>query len=234
MQDNLSTDLHKISDESLATKVAAEIRRLIRTNHLVSGQRLFEQRLCQQLGVSRTPLREALRILSTEGLVTLSPHKGARVAETSIEDIFHMFEAMSLLEGNCARLAAERLTNSDLEKLERLHEHLEIAHRNGDPENYMSWNKEFHEFIQAKAGNPVLSKIVSGLRGVILLHRYRQIYRPGRFDESMEEHRRLIEAFRDRDSQRAERLMRTHLQKQGQALVTYYGEQGKKAIHPDD
>ena len=222
--------MNKISDKPLATRVAEEVRRLIRANQLVSGQRLSEQRLCERLGVSRTPLREALRILSVEGLVTISPNKGARVAESSIEDTFHMFEAMGVLEGSFARLAAEKLTDTDLEKMEKLHEQLVISHRNGDPESYMSWNREFHEFVQEKAGNPVLSRIVSGLRDVILLHRYRQIYRPGRFDESMEEHRRLIEAFRARDSERAERLMQTHLQKQCQALVTYYAEKGKSAV----
>jgi DNA-binding GntR family transcriptional regulator len=222
--------MDKTPDKPLATQVAEEIRRLIRANQLVSGQRLYEQRLCERLDVSRTPLREALRILSAEGLVTISPNKGARVAKSSLEDIFHMFEAMSVLEGSCARLAAERLTNQDLEKMERLHEQLEMAHANGDPESYMGWNRKFHEFVQEKAGNPVLGKIVTGLRDVILLHRYRQIYRPGRFDESMEEHRRLLEAFRARDSQRAERLMQVHLQKQGQALVIYYGEKGKQAM----
>jgi DNA-binding GntR family transcriptional regulator len=226
--------MNKISDKPLATQVAEEIRRLIRANNLVSGQRLSEQRLCERLGVSRTPLREALRILSAEGLVTISPNKGARVAESSIEDTFHMFEAMGVLEGSCARLAAERLTDTDLETMESLHEQLEISHRNGDPESYMSWNREFHEFVQEKAGNPVLGRIVSGLRDVILLHRYRQIYRPGRFDESMEEHRRLIEAFRARDSERAERLMQTHLQKQCQALITYYAEKGKEVVYPSD
>ena len=224
--------MSKISDKPLVTQVVEEIRRLIRANQFVSGQRLSEQRLCKRLGVSRTPLREALRILGAEGLVTISPNKGARVAESSIEDTFHMFEAMGVLEGSCARLAAEKLTDSDLEKMERIHEQLEICHRNGDPESYMSWNREFHEFVQEKAGNPVLGKIVSGLRDLILLHRYRQIYRPGRFDDSMEEHRRLIEAFRARDSGRAERLMQTHLQKQCQALVSYYAEKGKKAVHP--
>ena len=222
------------ADRPMAMRVAEEIRRLIRTNELVSGQRLVEQRLCERLGVSRTPLREALRILSAEGLVSMSPNKGARVAESSIADIYHMFEAMSLLEGSCARLAAERLTNPDLEQMERLHQHLETAHANADPEDYMSWNRQFHELVQEKAGNPVLGKIVSGLRNVILLHRYRQIYHPGRFDESMEEHRRLMEAFRTRDSQRAERLMQVHLQKQCQALIIYYGEQGKQAIQPGD
>jgi DNA-binding GntR family transcriptional regulator len=226
--------MNKISDKPLATQVAEEVRRLIRANQLVSGQRLSEQKLCERLGVSRTPLREALRILSVEGLVTISPNKGARVAESSIEDTFHMFEAMGVLEGSCARLAAEKLTDSDLEKMESLHKQLEISHRNGDPESYMSWNREFHEFVQEKAGNPVLSRIVSGLRDVILLHRYRQIYRPGRFDESIEEHRRLIEAFRARDSERAERLMQMHLQKQCQALVTYYAEKGMSAVDLSD
>ena len=139
--------MNKISDKPLATRVAEEVRRLVRANQLVSGQRLSEQRLCERLGVSRTPLREALRILSVEGLVTISPNKGARVAESSIEETFHMFEAMGVLEGSFARLAAEKLTDTDLEKMEKLHERLVISHRNGDPESYMSWNREFHEFV---------------------------------------------------------------------------------------
>ena len=91
----------------------------------------------------------------------------------------------------------------------------------------MRFNQKYHKFIQEKAGNPILSEIVSGLRDRILLHRYRQIYYPGRLDASMEEHRRIMEAFRARDANRAERLMKTHLIKQCQALVAYYAEQGQ-------
>jgi len=219
--------MNKTAEIPLSWQVAEKIRILIRKNELASGKRLSEQKLCDQLGVSRTPLREALRMLSSEGLVTISPNKGACVAQVSIEDVFHMFETMSILEGSCARLAAERITDADLAEMEKLHGQLEKMYSCNDPDGYMRFNQNYHKFIQEKAGNPILSKIVSGLRDVILLHRYRQIYYPGRLDASMEEHRGLMEAFRARDGERAERLMKTHLIKQCQALVAYYAEQGQ-------
>ena len=220
--------MNKTTEMPLSWQVAEKIRILIRKDELASGKRLSEQKLCDQLGVSRTPLREALRMLSSEGLVKVSPNKGACVAQVSIEDVFHMFETMSILEGSCARLAAERITDEDLAEMERLHGQLEKLYSCNDPDGYMRFNQNYHKFIQEKAGNPILSKIVSGLRDVILLHRYRQIYYPGRLDASMEEHRGLMEAFRARDGERAERLMKTHLIKQCQALVAYYAEQGQR------
>jgi len=169
-------------------------------------------------------------MLNSEGLVDIRLNKGAYVAEPPLDNVFLMFEAMGIMEGNCARLACERLADADLAELEKLHENLEEHYKNGDQESYMDCNHVYHTFVQEKAGNPVLSKMVSNLRDVILLHRYRQIYRPGRFSESMEEHRRLIEAFRARDGERAERLMRAHLEKQGLALVSYYAELGFKKV----
>jgi len=169
--------MNKTTEMPLSWQVAEKVRILIRKNELASGERLSEQKLCDQLGVSRTPLREALRMLSSEGLVKISPNKGACVAQVSIEDVFHMFEAMSILEGSCARLAAERITDPDLAEMERLHGQLEKMYSRNDPDGYMRFNQNYHKFVQEKAGNPILSKIVSGLRDVILLHRYRQIYR---------------------------------------------------------
>lgn len=225
--------MKKTTNRPLSFQVADKIRVLIRKNELVSGTRLNEKKLCARLGVSRTPLREAFRMLSAEGLVSILPNKGACVAEPSLDDVLHMFETMGIMEGNCARLACERLVDSDLMELERLHAQLETHFENGDHEGYMDCNHEYHTFVQEKAGNPVLSKMVSSLRDVILLHRYRQIYRPGRFSESIEEHRRIIEAFRYRDGERAERLMRAHLQKQGQALISYYAELGYSNVSPN-
>ncbi len=212
--------------KTLSEKTADKIRDLIHKNILAGGEKLNEINLCEQIGVSRTPLREALRALSAEGLVQIHPNRGAFVAEISMEELQHTFEVMSILEGSCARLAADRLTNADLEELEELHEKLEEHYRNNDPHAYVKHNQNYHEFIQEKTGNPVLSRIASGLRSRILLHRFRQIYRPGRLDGSMEEHRGLMEAFRAREGERAEKLMRLHLDKQCNALVTYYAELG--------
>jgi DNA-binding GntR family transcriptional regulator len=222
--------MKKAQKVPLSFQVAEKIRVLIRKNELVSGMRLSEPNLCERLGVSRTPLREAFRMLIAEGLVEIRLNKGAYVADPPLEDVSHMFEAMGIMEGNCARLACERLLDSDLAELEKLHKELKHHYKNQDHERYMDCNNKYHTFVQEKAGNPVLSKMVSSLRDVILLHRYRQIYRLGRFKDSMEEHQGLIEAFRARDGERAERLMRAHLQKQGQALVSYYAELGQSMV----
>ncbi len=213
--------------KTLSEMTADKIRDLIHKNALEAGAKLNEIQLCEQLGVSRTPLREALRALSAEGLVDIHPNRGAFVSEISMEELQHSFEVMSILEGSCARLAAERLTNADLAELEKLHEKLEDHYRDNDPHAYVQHNKDYHEFIQEKTGNPVLSRIVSDLRGRIQLHRFRQIYRPGRLDRSIDEHRGLMEAFRAREGERAEKLMQLHLKKQCDALVMYYAELGR-------
>lgn len=218
---------------TLSQQAATKIRDLIHKNVLEGGEKLNEVKLCAQLGVSRTPLREALRLLSAEGLVQLHPNRGAYVAEISIEELRHTFEVMSILEGSCACLTAERLTDADLVELERLHVRLEERYEQNDPHGYVKKNQDYHKFIQEKTGNPVLSRLVSGLRGMVLLHRYRQIYRPGRLDSSMEEHRRLMASFRARDGELAERLMRAHLLKQCDALVTYYAELGQSLKHKE-
>ena len=218
------------SQKTLSEKTADKIRELIHKDLLEGGEKLNEMTLCEQLGVSRTPLREALRALSAEGLVEIHRNRGAFVADISIEELRHSFEVMSILEGSCARLAAERLTNADLEALENLHAKLEEHYRDNDPHAYVKHNQCYHEFIQEKTGNPVLSRIVSELRGRIQLHRFRQIYRPGRLDRSMDEHRGLMEAFRAREGERAEKLMRLHLKKQCDALVMYYAELGRSMV----
>jgi DNA-binding GntR family transcriptional regulator len=216
--------------KTLAEKTADKIRELIQKNTLEGGAKLIEIKLCKQIGVSRTPLREALRALSAEGLVDIHPNRGAIVADISLEELRHTFEVMSILEGSCARLAAERLTNADLAELEKLHEKLEEHYRDNDPHAYVQDNRCYHEFIQEKTGNPVLSRIVSELWGRIQLHRFRQIYQPGRLDGSMDEHRELMEAFRAREAGRAEKLMQLHLKKQCDALVMYYAELGRSVV----
>lgn len=214
--------------KTLAEQTADKIRDLIHKNELESGKKLNEVWLCEQLGVSRTPLREALHALSAEGLVELLPNRGAFVAELSIEELRHTFEVMSVLEGSCARMAAERLTHADLKTIEKIHEQLEEYVQNNDPHGYVKHNQTFHQFIQEKAGNPLLSKMATGLRGRVLPQRFRQIHRPGRLESSIDEHRWLMEAFRARDGEKAEKLMRIHLQRQCDALVMYYAELGRE------
>ncbi len=212
----------RIAVRALHEAVANRIREMIRKGDLTTGQRIVEKRLCEELGVSRTPLREALRTLSSEGLVELVPNRGAFVSKPTMAEVRDMFEAMSVLEGTCARLAAERMSDADLERLERLHQRLEQAYADRDPEAYIQVNHAYHTLVQKAAGNRTLDGILSGLRHKAFLHRYRQLYQPDRFQASMEEHRRLLEAFQQRDPEAAERLMRGHLINQCEALVHLY------------
>ena len=178
--------------------------------------------MCRAMGVSRTPLREALRILSSEGLIELIPNKGAYVAQPSITEIGEMFHVMSILEGTCARACTEKMQPAGLKRLDDLYRKLEVHCRAEDREKYMAVNHRFHSLVQELAGNKILSEVINGLRQKILLYRYRQIYQPDRLRESMQEHRNLQKAFRARNPDAAERCMKKHLNRQFQALKSVY------------
>lgn len=178
--------------------------------------------MCQTMGVSRTPLREALRILNSEGLIELIPNKGAYVAQPSLKDIEEMFYVMSILEGICARVCVEKMNDAGMKRLDDLYRKLEKHCQAEDREKYMAVNHRFHTLVQELAGNNVLSEVINGLRQKILLYRYRQIYQPNRLAESMQEHRDLQQAFRERNTEAAERSMKQHLARQFDALKSVY------------
>jgi DNA-binding GntR family transcriptional regulator len=209
---------------SLSEEVAKRIREMIRKGILQKGDRIAEKPLCEATGVSRTPLREALRLLSSEGLVELIPNKGAFVAQPSMADIREMFWVMSVLEGTCARECARKMDEKGLNKLENLYRKLEKHFQASNHEKYMAVNHSYHTLVQDLAGNKILSEVINGLRQKILLYRYRQIYQPNRLDESMQEHRNLHEALKKKDAAAAERLMKEHLIRQSEALESVYAE----------
>jgi DNA-binding GntR family transcriptional regulator len=221
--------MHKIQAKILHQEVANQIREMIRNGTLVKGQKVNEKQLCESMGVSRTPVRESLRMLSSEGLIDLIPHKGAYVSQPPIKEISDMFEVMSVLEGTCARLATKKMTEKNLAKIEALHQKLEKHYRKRDHEGYLDNNKTYHVFIQELSGNKVVNDVINGLRQKILLYRHRQLYQPERFDQSIQEHRDLLEAFRKRDAALAEKLMKRHLIKQCEALVGLYASKEEEA-----
>ncbi len=183
----------------------------------------MQSEMCASMGVSRTPMREALRILSSEGLIEVVPNRGAYVAQPSVKDIKEMFEVMGILEGACARVAVERMTPMDFKKIELTHQLLELHYEAKDHERYLEVNQTYHILVQDMAGNKVLDEVINGLRQRILLYRYRQLYQPDRFSASIQEHRDLLEAFRERDAGAAEGIMKRHLMKQCESLVSRYG-----------
>jgi DNA-binding GntR family transcriptional regulator len=214
--------VNRIDIRTLHQDVAGKIREMIRKGALTRGQRIIEAELCEQIGVSRTPLREALRVLESEGLVELFPHRGVHIRQPSMREIEEMFEVMSVLEGTCARLAVKNMTPAAWRRIERLHQKLETHYAEGDREKYIAVNNVFHASVQELAGNRVLDDIVRRLREKVALYRHQQLYEPRRFDESMHEHREILEALRRRDADAAENCMKRHLDRQCNALVHLY------------
>jgi DNA-binding GntR family transcriptional regulator len=214
--------VNRIDVHALHQDVAGKLREMIRKGILVRGQRIIEAEICEQIGVSRTPLREALRVLESEGLVELFPHKGVHIRQPSMHEIQEMFDVMGVLEGTCARMAAQKMTSAGWRKIERLHQKLETHYAEGDREKYLAVNNVLHAWIQELAGNRVLDDIVRRLREKVALYRHQQIYESDRFDESIREHRKIRDALRRRDPDAAEMQMKRHLDRQCKALMHLY------------
>ncbi|WP_019562077.1 GntR family transcriptional regulator [Caldimonas manganoxidans] len=213
------SELHSaIRPTTLHEEVAARLRTLIFERRLAPGAWVDEKALAAEWGISRTPLREALKVLAAEGLVTAVPRRGCQVTELSEDDAQQLFPVMALLEGRCAYEAALRATDAELAELQRLHEDLEVSAAARDVNAYYRANHAFHTRVQALAGNRWLDRVTQELRKFMRMLRGRQLHWPGRLEASIAEHRALIEALVQRDAPRAERLMHDHLMAQLHAL----------------
>jgi DNA-binding GntR family transcriptional regulator len=208
----------KIQKATLHMQIADTLREMIMTGELKEGDKISENELCTSMEISKTPLREALRVLSAEGLISLVPNRGSFVTKPTIDEIMEMFEVMSMLEGVCARAAADKMTAEKFSRLEELHAALEEKFECRDQKEYIRIHNRYHSFIQELAGNRTLNQIVNGLRKKILLYRFQSLNLPGRFEDSIEEHRQLLATFRERDGRKAEKIMKKHLKKQALAL----------------
>jgi DNA-binding GntR family transcriptional regulator len=203
---------------SLHEEVAARLRTMVFDRVLAPGQWIDEMALARDWQISRTPLREALKVLAAEGLVTLVPRQGCKVTELSEEDADELFPVMALLEGRCAFEAASKATPADLKQLRKLHDALEKHAAANNIDGYYRANHEFHAKVQALADNRWLDRTTGDLRKFIRLLRGRQLNWPGRIEQSISEHRKLIQAMEQGDAARAERVMHDHLMAQLAAL----------------
>ncbi len=209
-----------IARRALYQEVADRVRQLIYRGDLAPGAWIDERALVERFGTSRTPLREALKVLHAEGLVRLTPRRGSFVAgELTPQDLDEIFPLMALLEGLCALEAVRKATGEDVRRLEALHARLERHAASGDVDRYYEQNYGFHQAIQDVAANPWLSRTASELRRFLRLLRGRQLRVKGRLEASLAEHRRFMRALRRRDAEEAERVMRAHLMAQRAALA---------------
>ena len=209
----------RIITPSLAEEAYLALHRRIVRGQLAPGELLLEPALCEELGISRTPLREALKRLASEGLVVMPRNRRARVAPIDAQELEHLFEVEAGLESLAAVLAATRMTNAELKHLESLQERLERLLAKGDRNAYFELNQRIHGLIVAGAKNPVLEETHRGLLGRLERARYLALDRLGRWEESTEEHREILAALKARDGERAQRLLADHVQHTGDAIA---------------
>ncbi len=198
--------------------VAHTLRERIFAGELAPGVFLDEIALAEGLGISRTPLREALKVLTAEGLVRHEPRRGCFVNQVTEQDLDDIFPVIALLEGQCAHQAALRASDADLAALEVLHQRLvdhALARRIND---YYAANFAIHEAIITLADNRWLAQVIGDLRKIVKLSRLQQLHAPGRLDQSLSEHLAVFAALKARDAQGAEAAMRTHITRQRAAL----------------
>ena len=208
----------RLVPNSLHDAVATQLRDRIFAGQLPPGSFLDEASLAEQMHISRTPLREALKVLTAEGLVRHEPRRGCFVNQVTEQDLDDIFPVLALLEGRCAFEAALNAGDTDLQALEALHDKLNRhAHARRITEYYAA-NFAIHEAIITLADNRWLAQVIGDLRKIVKLARLQQLHAPGRLDESLAEHMAIFAALRARDAEGADAAMRTHLTRQREAL----------------
>ena len=208
----------KLNNRALYEDVADRLREQIFSKQLAPGSWLDEQSLAEQLGISRTPMREAIKVLASEGLVTIKMRRGAYVTEVVRKDLEQIFTILSLLEGEAAKETANKATEEELNQLDYWHHRLEKAAADRDIEQFFEINGKFHELIQEIAGNRWMNGVIADLRKVLKLHRRDSLTSTGRLQNSLIEHRAILNALLKRDPVGAETAMRKHLARGLEAL----------------
>jgi len=219
----------RIAPTALYQEVAERLRQRIFAHELTPGDWIDEQKLAEQYGISRTPLREALKVLASEGLVELKPRRGCYVTEISRQDLDDIFPLMAMLEGRCAGDATRKAQPADIAALNDIHERLESAARDGRIEAFFEANQEFHLRIQELAGNRWLVSVIQDLRKVLKMSRLHSLSLEGRLQQSLNEHRAIMAAFKAADATKAEALMHDHLLSGREALVKMDAKAAKAA-----
>ena len=208
---NARPSSHIVVAPALYEQVAERLRARIFAHELPPGSWIDEQALVLEYGISRTPLREALKVLAAEGLVVLKPRRGCYVTELSEQDIDEVFPVMALLEGRVAEEAARRVTSADFVRLAAIHEELEQHAAANNTDRFFETNQRFHAALQEIAGNRYLAQLIDDARKVIKLTRRDSLRLEGRLKQSLAEHRGILEALRLKDPALAQQRMHDHL-----------------------
>jgi DNA-binding GntR family transcriptional regulator len=197
-----------LSPRALYQEVAELLRQRIFSRALPPGSWIDEMKLAEEYGISRTPLREALKVLAAEGLVTMKVRRGAYVTEMSDQDLNDVYHLLSLLESDAAGDVAAHASEAQIKDLQILHDELEAAAHEHD--RFFQLNEQFHMRLQEIAGNRWRNQMVADLRKVMKLNRHNSLLKSGRIQESLREHRAIMKSLAKRDATATVQKMQAH------------------------
>ncbi len=197
-----------LTPRALYEEVAELLRQRIFNRELAPGSWIDELKLAEEYGISRTPLREALKVLATEGLVTMKVRRGAYVTEVNEKDLSDVYHLLGLLESDAASVVARQATPAQLKELQGLHHELEKA--TGNRARFFELNEIFHMRLREIANNRWRDQMVADLRKVMKLNRHNSLLKSGRIEESLAEHAAIMQALAARDADAAALRMREH------------------------
>lgn len=207
-----------IERRPLHEELADQLRRLIVEGDLRPGEKISEKLLCDQFAVSRTPLREALKILATEGLVLLTPNRGASVAELTIEDLEELFPIIGALEALSGELACRNISDAEIDAARALQSELVKCYRESDLHRYFEVNQEIHQLILSASRNAMLAQMMRNVSGRIRRARYMANLSKARWTAAVSEHEAILSALSARDAARLGPLLKEHLANKFDAL----------------
>ena len=197
-----------LAPRALYEEVAELLRQRIFRRELEPGSWIDETRLAEEYGISRTPLREALKVLATEGLVTMKMRRGAYVTEVSEQDMSEVYHLLALLESDAVGVVAQSASEAQLRELQALHQ--ELAGAVADRDRFFAVNERFHTRVLEIAGNKWRNQMVADLRKVMKLNRQQSLLKSGRIEESLQEHAQVLDALLARDAPAASQRMQAH------------------------
>lgn len=218
-----------IERPSLHDQLVGRLRNLIVEGELAPGARVPERELCDRFQVSRTPLREALKVIASEGLLELAPNRGARVADLTLESVQELFPVMGALEALAGELAAARVTTEGLAEIRALHYQMVLHHERRELAPYFRLNQQIHERILDWAGNPTLIALYRGLAGRIRRARYVANMSQARWAAAVAEHEEILKALEARDGTALAEVLKRHLRNKCETVIeALQAEDGKE------
>jgi DNA-binding GntR family transcriptional regulator len=226
----MSAKIISIPQAALHEQAAFRLRQMLVEGKIAPGTKINERELSSGLNVSRTPLREAIKMLAAEGLVELLPNRGAIAVQLTENDVMHTFEVMAGLEAMSGELAATRVTDDELSEIKAMHYEMLASFTRRELPSYYRLNAKIHEAINAAAKNPVLAQTYARVNARLQALRFRSNQDEAKWKRAVKEHDRMVEALEARDAKGLSEVLRTHLLNKRDAVLELIRESAQQSM----